>query len=396
MSRKVILTDRLMRPIAHFSHASRVGNLVHIGAVAGVFPDLRLAGDSAGRIDTGAQIDRMFANLATELDLMGARLSDVVRLKTYVSFPRDIGKYNEVYDRHFSEIRPAHTVIGSWDFPLPQAAVELDAVAVVDGGARVLEAEGLPSLPACAPAGVLCGGFHYATACPVDADGNVVSSTCREQTIAALRNLERMLEAAGLASRDVCSVHVTLADCRELPFVEAEFRQFFGDSLPTWTVVGAPLERPDFRLVIESIATSGGGQRLGSKLAPLTAGRAAPAVLAGDILFLGGQTGLSQDPAEPGDVERQTRTAWERLNSLLDAVAFTPESIIRTNNVLTDWRDYAGFNAGYGANMPEPYVPRATVLGQLSDARARVQVEGVAHRNGDEATILQVPPILRR
>jgi enamine deaminase RidA (YjgF/YER057c/UK114 family) len=396
MPRKVILTDRLMRPIAHFSHASKVGNLVHIGAVAGVFPDLRLAGDSAGRIDVAAQIDRMFENLATELDLMGARLSDVVRLKTYVSFPRDIGKYQEAYGRHFAATRPAHTVIGSWDFPLPQAAVELDAVAVVDGGARVLEAEGLPTLPGCAPAGVMCDGFHYATACPVDADGNVASSTGRGQTIATLRNLEKMLAAAGLTSRDVCSIHVTIADLRELPLVESEFRRFFGDSLPTWTVVGTPLESPDFRLTIESIATPGGGQRLGSKLAPLTAGRAAPAVLAGDILFLGGQIGLSPNSAEPGDVEHQTRNAWERLNSLIDAAGFTPESIVRTNNVLTDWRDYAGFNAGYGANMPEPYVPRATVLGQLSDAWARVQVEGVAHRNGGEATILQVPPIMRR
>jgi enamine deaminase RidA (YjgF/YER057c/UK114 family) len=385
-----------MRPIAHFAHASRVGNLVHIGAVAGVFPDLRLAGDSAGRIDAAAQIERMFENLETELDLMGARLSDVVRLKTYVSFPRDIATYREAYGRHFSAIRPAHAVIGSWDFPLPQAAVELDAVAIAGGAARVLEAEGLPVLPGCAPAGVLCGGFHYATACPVDADGKVVSSAGREQTIAALRNLKSMLAAAGLTSRDVCSVHVTVADLRELPFVENEFRQFFGEAQPTWTVVGAPLESPDFRVTIESIATAGGGQRLGSMLAPLTAGRAAPAVLAGDMLFLGGQIGLSPDSAEPGGVERQTRNAWERLNSLLDAAGFTPESIVRTNNVLTDWRDYAGFNAGYGANMPEPYVPRATVLGQLSDARARVQVEGVAHRNGDNATILQVPPVMRR
>jgi enamine deaminase RidA (YjgF/YER057c/UK114 family) len=243
---------------------------------------------------------------------------------------------------------------------------------------------------------VLCDGFHYATACPVDDGGNAASSTVREQTITALRNLKKMLAAAGMTSSDVCSVHVTIADLRELALVEVEFQHFFGDSWPTWTVVGAPLESPDFRLTIESIATPGGGQRLGSRLVPLVAGRAAPAVLAGDILFLGGQIGLSPNSVEPGDVERQTRNAWERLNSLIDVAGFTPESIVRTNNVLTDWRDYAGFNAGYGANMPEPYVPRATVLGQLSDARARVQVEGIAHRKGNAATILQVPPIMRR
>lgn len=394
--KKVILTDRLMRPIAHFSHASRVGDLVHIGAVAGVFPDLRFAGESTGRIDVAAQIDRMFENLATELEFMGAGLSDVVRLKTYVAFPREIGKYNEVYSRHFAQIKPAHTVIGSWDFPLPQAAIELDAVAVVDGGAQVLDAGGLPVLPGCATAGVLCRGFHYATALPVDVGGKTVSQTGRDQTIESLGNLGKMLAAAGLGRKDVCSIHVTLADLRDLSPVENEFRQFFGESLPTWTVVGAPLERPDFRLAIESIAVVGGGQRFGSKAVPLVAGKAAPAVVAGDTLFLGGQMGLSEGAAEPGDVERQTRTAWERLNSLVDAAGFTPESIVRTNNILTDWRDYAGFNAGYGANMPAPYVPRATVLGQLSDARAKVQVEGVAHRNGDEATILQVPPIMLR
>ena len=51
MPKKTIFTERLMRPIAHFSHAARIGNVVHVGATAGVHPDLRLAGESPGRID---------------------------------------------------------------------------------------------------------------------------------------------------------------------------------------------------------------------------------------------------------------------------------------------------------------------------------------------------------
>jgi len=54
MPKKVIHTDRLMRPIAHFSHAARIGNVVQVGATAGVHPDLRLAGESRGRLDTTA------------------------------------------------------------------------------------------------------------------------------------------------------------------------------------------------------------------------------------------------------------------------------------------------------------------------------------------------------
>jgi enamine deaminase RidA (YjgF/YER057c/UK114 family) len=238
---------------------------------------------------------------------------------------------------------------------------------------------------------VLCGSFHYATALPVDAEGNISSSDAQGQTIGVLTNLGRMLAAAGLASSEVCSLHVTLADLRDLTQVESEFRQFFGDLPPTWTIVGAPLERPDFRVTIESVAVKGGGRRIGTSAMPVTRGKAAPAIVAGDTLFLSGQLGVLAGAAKAGEVEDQTRSAWARVYDLVRAAGFRTDSIVRTNNVLTDWRDYAGFNAGYGANMREPYVPRATVLGQLCDPRSKVQVEAIAHRNGADATILQVP-----
>jgi enamine deaminase RidA (YjgF/YER057c/UK114 family) len=391
MSRKnIILTDRLMRPIAHFSHAARVGSLVHVGAVAGVFPDLQLAGDQVGRIDVAAQVERMFDNLATTLSLMGAELADLVRVKTYIAFPRDVAIYARAFAARFAGIKIAHSVVGSWDFPLPQAAIELDAVAVIDGDARALQAPGQASVPGEAGGGVLCDGVHYATARPIDIDGQVGSHDGRQQAVATLRNLAAMLAAADLKPTDVCSLHLTLADLRERAVVDEELRRFFGDRLPACTFVGAPLAAADWRLTIETVAVKGGGRPIETRFAPLRAGVSAPAMLARDLLFIGGQHGLDQESA--GDVAQQTRAAWERVHSLVDAAGFPADSILRTNNVLTDWRDYAGFNAGYGANVVAPYVPRATVLGQLSETRARVQVEAVAHRHGDAASILQVAP----
>jgi enamine deaminase RidA (YjgF/YER057c/UK114 family) len=392
MPKKVIYTERLMRPIAHFSHAARIGNVVHVGATAGVYPDLRLAGVSSGRIDVAAQIHKMFNNLETALGLIGATLSDVVRIKTYVAFPRDIEIYRPIYEQQFSSIRPAHTVIGSWDFPLPQAAIELDAVAVTGGGNITMNSGGLQSLTGCAVAGVLADGFHYATALPVDGEGQTVARSCREQTAAALRNLHTMLAAAGLDPREICNIHITLRDIRDRAEVEPVLEEFFGGRFPTCTVVGAPLERPDFSVSIESIAIKGGGESIDTPAAPLLPGRPAPAMLAGDVLFLSGQTGLSDDERRHFDVREQTDAAWTRLHSLIEAAGFSNDTIIRTNNVLTDWRDYAGFNAGYGGNVSEPYVPRATVLGCLDVPSARVQIEGIAHRHGADATILQVPP----
>lgn len=392
MARRVIFTDQLMRPIAHFSHASRVGHLVHVGASAGVFPDLRLAGDVQGRVDVEAQTRRMFENLRTTLGLLGAEMSDVVRVKAFVADTRDIVKYQAIFTEAFSGLRPAHHAIGSWAFPLPQAAVEIDTVAVIGGSATVMPDAGLSSLAGGVVGGVVVGDSHYATAQPIDSSGRVTSRETRGQAFVALKNLEAMLDAAGFMLRDVCNLHVTIADIRDCATVMAEVSQLFGDTVPTLTVVGAPLENLDFRVTFESTAIKGGGQPISSTLSPLIAGHPAPAMLAGDTLFLSGQSVV-----DAGDsVELQARAAWQRIRALIGAAGFAEDTMLRTNNVLTDWRDFSGFNAGYAPNVAEPYLPRATVLGQLSDARAKVQIEGIAHRGGTDATIVQVAPLIKQ
>jgi enamine deaminase RidA (YjgF/YER057c/UK114 family) len=392
MARHVIFTEKLMRPIAHFSHASRVGSLIHVGASAGVFPDLRLAGDVAGRVDIEAQTRRMFENLRTTLGLLGADMSDVVRVKAFVADTRDIVKYQAIFNEEFSGLRPAHVAIGSWAFPLPQAAVEIDTVAVIGGQARVTPDAGLSARSGAVAGGVVVGDIHYATALPIDAEGVVTAHDTREQTVAALNNLAGLLGASGFGLRDVCNLHITISDIRVHAEMFAEVSQMFGDLIPTLTVVGAPLEGADIRIAIESTAVKGGGLPISSTLSPLLAGRPAPAMLAGDTLFLSGQS-----VADTGYcVEVQASAAWQRIRALLRAARFAEDTMLRTNNVLTDWRDFSGFNAGYSMNVEEPYLPRATVLGQLVDPRARVQIEGIAHRSATEAEIVQVAPLVAR
>ena len=57
MAKQVIYTDKLMRPIAHFSHAVRVGGTLHLGATAGTDAHRRLAGVTPGMIDVEAQVE---------------------------------------------------------------------------------------------------------------------------------------------------------------------------------------------------------------------------------------------------------------------------------------------------------------------------------------------------
>ena len=376
MPREVIYTDQLMRPIAHFSHASGIDDQIHVGASAGVFPDLRLAGDVPGRVDMEAQTRRMFANLKTTLGLLGGQMSDVVRLKAYVADTRDIPKYLAIYAEVFPGFKPAHSVVGSWDFPLPQAAVEIDTTAIVG------------SQPRATPAGaVVAGEWHHAAALPAGIDGST-----EQQIATVLQNLKAMLGEAGFSLADICNLHVTLADIRDYDLVLRAFTSFFGDRFPTWTVVGAPLERPEFGIGVESVAVKGGAKIISSALSPHLPGRPAPAMLAGDTLFLSGQGTPDADLS----VEQQARANLQRLHALIEAADFPQDSWLRTNNVLTDWRDFQGFNRGYGPNVAKPYVPRATVLGVLPDRNMRVQTEGIAHRRGSQSKIVQVAPLVEQ
>lgn len=385
MPKRVIASDRLMQPIAHFSHGARVGTTVHLGAAAGVDATRRLAGTTVGVGDMTAQADRMFDNLRIALEALGGAWHQVVRVKTYLVDWRDLPAYNAVYARQFKAPYPAASTVGTWGFPLPQILLETELVACIDAAERRIA--GTLRVPAgpTSNGGVRAGGLHYCTAAPVDGRGAVPEPfDASAQAERALRNLAKLLEQGELRLQDVVMLTVSLADLRVLPAFDEAFRKFFRPPYPARSVVGVPLERPSQLVEVESIAASGGGQPVAPTADPVPPVMASPGMLAGDWLFVSAQA--SGD--EP-DTERQTRRAWERIAATLAAAGLTLEDVVRTNNILTDWRLYAGFNAGYGAFVNRPYPPRATVHATLADPRACVQIEAIAHRQGRDAAVLE-------
>jgi 2-iminobutanoate/2-iminopropanoate deaminase len=378
MAKREIETNLLMRPIAHFSHAARVGDLIHIGATAGTDAERRLAGSSAGRVDFAAQARQMLDSLETVLRLTGARLEDVVRVKAYVVDARDIPVYRTIFGERLGGIAPNHVIVGSHGFPLPQAALEIDVVAVAGATAKRIPAASAGGHPS-----VLVDDTFYATALP-DRGDKPLDAAAQART--ALASLKEALAAGGLSMRDVVNVHMTLSDPRHFAAVEAVYAESFAAPYPTRCIVAAPLEEPRPCLQIEATAVRGGGKPIGAAESAL--GCASAAMVAGDVLYLSGHSAPTA-----GDCEAQTRAAWDKINALVAAAGFASDSIVRTNNVLTDWRTYADFNAGYGANVTKPYPPRATVLGSLLDPAALVQVEAIAHRHGGDAVIVQVPGV---
>lgn len=368
-----------MVPIAHFAHGARVGSTIHLGAAAGVDAARRLAGATVGVGDMAAQAEQLFANLRIALEALGGAWRDVVKVRTYIVDWRDLPAYNEAHARTLGANQPAVSKVGTWGFPLPQILLETELVAALDGVTR-LDAAGPGS-----SGSVRAGALHYCTAAAIDENGALAApGDARAQAEETLRNLAATLERADLRAQDVVMLTVALADIRALPAFEAAFRQFFRPPYPARSVVGVPLARAGQLVELESVAAYGGGQAVGR----IAAGALqSPGMLAGDWLFVSAQT-----HGDEPDAERQTRAAWESIAAIVDDAGLSLDDVVRTNNVLTDWRLYAGFNAGYGPFVAPPYPPRATVHATLADPGARVQVEAIAHRQGREATVLEAAP----
>ena len=111
--------------IAGYSRAIQVGNRIMISGTTATHGQLSVAAK-----DATAQTDFVIDKIESALESLGAKLSDVVRTRIYVTNEADCDAICRVHGERFAEIRPANTLvvaqlIGS------QYLVEIEAEAVI-------------------------------------------------------------------------------------------------------------------------------------------------------------------------------------------------------------------------------------------------------------------------
>ena len=94
-------------------------------------PALDEHGDLVGGDDTVAQCEQVLKNLGAILQAAGCAPADVVKVNVYLTDVDDRPLINPLRQAFFGESRPASTLVGVRELPVPGMKVEIEAVAVL-------------------------------------------------------------------------------------------------------------------------------------------------------------------------------------------------------------------------------------------------------------------------
>lgn len=110
-----------------YSRAVRVGRRVYVAGTTATLPDGTLVG--VGNLE--AQTRQAFATIERALGAAGARLTDVVRTRAYVTDISRFEEYARVHGELFGSIRPVSTLVEVPRLLRPEMLVEVEVDAEI-------------------------------------------------------------------------------------------------------------------------------------------------------------------------------------------------------------------------------------------------------------------------
>lgn len=129
MVRHAVSTDRApMSP--SYSQAIVAGNLIFVSGTVGRDMD---SGQWADGVE--AQCEQALNNLGAVLDEAGSSLDEVVKTTVWLTDPSHGARIAEAYGRAFPTPPPARSAPVVAGFPIPEALISIEAIAMLAGPA---------------------------------------------------------------------------------------------------------------------------------------------------------------------------------------------------------------------------------------------------------------------
>jgi len=123
--------DAVHAPVGTYSHAVRVeaveATWIYISGQVALDADGNLVAPN----DLRGQTEQVFENLTAILEANGATWDDVVKITTFVTTLEDLDDMREVRSRYLPKEPPASTAVQISALVLPDAVIEIEAVAVI-------------------------------------------------------------------------------------------------------------------------------------------------------------------------------------------------------------------------------------------------------------------------
>ena len=232
--------------------------------------------------------------------------------------------------------------------------------------------------------GIMVGDFLYVSGQGMRPVANTTPESAEDKVRQCLRNVQSVVEAAGLTMEHVVYAQVYLHSSMSYDVLGAVWKEFFNRNPPARATLGVQRMPTDTTVEINAVAV----RDLSMKKPVNPAGWAADTgisagVIAGDRFYVSGL--LGRDPKTgriPDDPVAQTQLAFDRMKEVLAAAGLDFRHMVFVNPYLTQAMPARVMNQAYASHFENGNTPaRATIGVAWLPHGANIEFTGVAVRD---------------